>query len=185
MYVESEHRAYVSTYPYRSTFDGRVVGTDVPLAVVTTREVSETSDLGLLTLSHERDEVLLYEPVYGSVNIRQQDLSAEETRILLTQYEYQFDEDFEDAWLITQPRLHVDRYLYEGKQEVAKFYGFEYYSNGKLQRQSMNGFGPTWKYNAHGGVTEEEHIGVTEGTEYKSRVGTLMSIRSDHERRRS
>lgn len=163
-YVESEHRAYVSTYPYRATVSGRLVGTHAPLATVTTRDVIEISDAGPLILAHERDEVTLYDHVYGNVTAREQQLSANETRYQLTGYLHLVDQDFADAWLISQPAFHDDRYIYEGKQEVAKSSGFAYYPNGKLSsRNEETGLTRSWKYNAHGGVTEEQQVG-TEGT---------------------
>jgi RHS repeat-associated protein len=168
-YVELEHREYISTYPYRGTVGDRIVGTHAPLAAVTTRDVVEITDAGPLTLSHEREEVALYNHIYGNVLGRTQILSDDETRYLLTGYQHLDDNEFVDAWLINHPVLHVDRYVYEGKQEVAKSSSFEYYPNGKLFRTSdETGLTRSWSYNDHGGVTEERHIGVTEGTRIQS-----------------
>jgi RHS repeat-associated protein len=163
-YVQNEHRTYVSTFPIREMLQGRVYGTDVAVPTLITRDRYTISNRGFNLLSHEADEILEHDPLFGNVLVRKQTLSDQETRFVTVQYKHDVNSDFADAWLIDLPAVVEDRYVFAGKQEIAKRTDLDYYDNGKLlSRIEDTGLIATYTYNDHGGLETESQGSFDDG----------------------
>jgi RHS repeat-associated protein len=156
-YVQSERRTYESTFPVHGVNPlGRTYGTDVAVPKETRRDRYTMSDRGIVFLSIETEEIVDFNPVYGNVLAEKDTLSSHETRLVTTSYKHLSQPSLVEDWLIDLPSAIEDRYVYQGKQEVAKRTDFGYDANGKmLLRAEDTGLLTSFTYNDHGGVETE------------------------------